>query len=89
MPSACGKARGKNTMQGPLEGIRIIDLSNVISGPMATMALADQGAEVIKIENPADGDLARKLGNVPDYNKQLMGTSRTCCFHQILKNHLP
>ena len=33
------------------------------------------GAEVIKIENPDGGDLARKLGNVPKYNKELMGTS--------------
>jgi CoA:oxalate CoA-transferase len=37
--------------------------------------LALLGAEVIKIENPRDGDLARKLGCLPDLNKELMGTS--------------
>jgi len=58
-----------------LEGIKVLDLTNVLSGPFASLHLALLGAEVIKIENPKDGDLARKLGIVPEYNKQLMGTS--------------
>jgi formyl-CoA transferase len=58
-----------------LDGVKVLDLTNVLSGPFASLHLALLGAEVIKIENPKDGDLARKLGIVSDYNKRLMGTS--------------
>ncbi len=48
-------------LDGPLEGVRILDLTSMISGPVATMMLGDQGADVIKVEPPG-GDLVRSLG---------------------------
>lgn len=48
-------------MAGPLAGVRVVDLTSMISGPIATMMLADQGADVIKVEPPG-GDLVRHLG---------------------------
>ncbi|HSV55258.1 MAG TPA: CoA transferase [Burkholderiaceae bacterium] len=50
-------------MSGPLAGIRIIDMTTMLSGPWAAMILADQGADVIKVEVPEAGDHVRSLGN--------------------------
>ncbi len=49
--------------QGPLTGIRVVDMSVMISGPLAGMTLADQGAEVFKVESPGLGDMMRYLGS--------------------------
>ncbi len=49
-------------MPGPLDGIRIVDLTTMASGPLATSILADQGADVIKVEAPDRGDALRTIG---------------------------
>jgi crotonobetainyl-CoA:carnitine CoA-transferase CaiB-like acyl-CoA transferase len=55
------RVSGTAAVEGPLAGVRVLDLTSMISGPVATMVLADQGADVIKVEPPA-GDLVRSLG---------------------------
>ena len=60
--------------KGPLSGIKVIDLTAMVSGPAATMYLGDQGADVIKIE-PLEGELMRKVGT----NNNGMTNSFLCC----------
>src|SRR5260370_2930431 len=50
-------------MPGPLNGYRVVDLTSNVAGPLGTMILGDQGADIIKVEAPDGGDATRAGGN--------------------------
>ena len=61
--------------QGPLAGVRVLDMTNVLAGPFAAYQLSLSGADVVKVEVPGGGDLARSLGADPDLNEAQLGAS--------------
>jgi crotonobetainyl-CoA:carnitine CoA-transferase CaiB-like acyl-CoA transferase len=78
-------------MPGPLEGIRVIDLTTVVSGPVCTMILADQGAGVIKIEPPS-GDIARRTSGDGAFTAMFVSSNRgkrSIALDQMIANDAP
>ncbi|TMR97665.1 CaiB/BaiF CoA transferase family protein [Nonomuraea basaltis] len=61
--------------QLPLDGVKVVDLTNVLAGPYCSYQLMLFGADVVKVEMPGAGDLARRLGPDPELNQEQMGAS--------------
>ncbi|GAB3442141.1 CoA transferase [Streptomonospora sediminis] len=73
-----GAGTGADTAAGadaPLGGVRVLDLTNVLAGPFASYQLGLFGADVVKVETPGSGDLARQLGADAGLNAERLGTS--------------
>lgn len=78
--------------QGPLSGIRVLDLATVIAGPGAARYLADYGADVLKVERPGTGDSTRQMG-VPHPDDgvslywKLVSRNKRCCTLDLKSEH--
>ena len=76
-PLSPGPVAGLHEQNGPLHGLRILDLTEHMAGPFCTMILADMGAEVVKLERPGKGDSVRAWGD---------GSERNAYFRYINRN---
>ena len=62
---------------GPLAGLKVLDLTEHMAGPFCTMILADMGAEVVKLERPGKGDSVRAWGDGSERNPYFRSVSYT------------
>ena len=75
VPGGPGPSEEPGAARGPLAGVKVLDLTNVLAGPYCTYQLMLLGAEVTKVEVPERGDLARQLGPDPELNSRQLGAS--------------
>jgi hypothetical protein len=80
------KSSNLNTSRlGPLQDIRVLDLSRVLAGPYCTMILGDLGAEILKIEHPIGGDDTRSWG--PPFLESADQLSKESCYFLCLNRN--
>ena len=73
-------------MTAPLDGVRVLDLSRLLPGPVCTLHLADLGADVVKVEDTGAGEYARSLGLAPTGDGRAATDAPSAFFRMVNRN---